>query len=165
VVDRTDPRIALTAQACERAVVELASEPPTSQVTVADLADRAGVTRATFYSHYGSSWSCSSKCFPPTRSALPTSKRVVGPRAGARPRKAAPLDRRRHRSHRTLPPPVPARRARRGRLRVYEALVGHFTDHALAFLSRVPTPIYLTPTVPWWPNSWHRGSRGPPRHG
>src|SRR4029077_10133641 len=43
-----------TAHACEVAIVELASERPISQVTIADLADRAGVTRATFYNHYGS---------------------------------------------------------------------------------------------------------------
>jgi AcrR family transcriptional regulator len=32
--------------------VELASERPASQLTVAELADRAGVTRATFYNRY-----------------------------------------------------------------------------------------------------------------
>jgi AcrR family transcriptional regulator len=34
--------------------VELASEQPISQITVADLAERAKVTRATFYNHYAS---------------------------------------------------------------------------------------------------------------
>jgi AcrR family transcriptional regulator len=34
--------------------VELASQQPISQVTVADLAERAKVTRATFYNHYAS---------------------------------------------------------------------------------------------------------------
>jgi AcrR family transcriptional regulator len=34
--------------------VELASEQPISQITVADLAGRAKVTRATFYNHYAS---------------------------------------------------------------------------------------------------------------
>lgn len=43
-----------TAQACEGAIVELASEQPISQITVADLAERAEVTRATFYNHYAS---------------------------------------------------------------------------------------------------------------
>jgi AcrR family transcriptional regulator len=50
--EHPDPRIARTARACERAVVELAAEHPISQVSVADLAERAGVTRATFYNHY-----------------------------------------------------------------------------------------------------------------
>src|SRR5260221_1834883 len=50
----TDPRVTRTAQACEQAVVELASQRPVSQISVAELADRAGVPRATFYNHYGS---------------------------------------------------------------------------------------------------------------
>src|SRR5579862_8250385 len=43
-----------TTQACEDAIVQLASERPISQITIADLAERAKVTRATFYNHYGS---------------------------------------------------------------------------------------------------------------
>lgn len=54
VPDRTDPRIVRTAQACELAIVELASERPISQVSIVDLTERAGVTRATFYNHYAS---------------------------------------------------------------------------------------------------------------
>ncbi|WP_089104979.1 TetR/AcrR family transcriptional regulator [Streptomyces hyaluromycini] len=50
--DRIDPRITRTVRAFEQAVVELASERPVSQITVAELADRAGVTRATFYNRY-----------------------------------------------------------------------------------------------------------------
>ncbi len=49
MADRTDPRITRTAQAFEHAVVELASQRPVSQITVAELADRAGMTRATSY--------------------------------------------------------------------------------------------------------------------
>jgi len=52
VAERIDPRIARTAQACKAAIVELAAERPISQVTIADLAIRAGVTRATFYNHF-----------------------------------------------------------------------------------------------------------------
>jgi AcrR family transcriptional regulator len=52
--ERPDPRIARTARACEAAIVELAAERPISQVSVAELANRAGVTRATFYNHYAS---------------------------------------------------------------------------------------------------------------
>ena len=52
--ERTDPRIARTARACEAAIVELAAERPISQVSIAVLAARAGVTRATFYNHYAS---------------------------------------------------------------------------------------------------------------
>src|ERR1700733_13477449 len=54
MADHTDPRITRTAQALEQAIVELASQRPVSQITVADLADRAGVTRATFYNRYTS---------------------------------------------------------------------------------------------------------------
>ena len=50
--DRTDPRITRTTQAFEQAIVELAARQPVSRITVADLADRARVTRATFYNRY-----------------------------------------------------------------------------------------------------------------
>ena len=54
MADRTDPRITRTEQAFEQAIVKLAAQRPVSQITVADLADRAGVTRATFYNRYSS---------------------------------------------------------------------------------------------------------------
>jgi AcrR family transcriptional regulator len=54
MADRTDPRITRTEQALEQAIVELAAQRPVSQVTVADLAGRAGVTRATFYNRCSS---------------------------------------------------------------------------------------------------------------
>lgn len=49
-----DPRITRTTRAFEQAIVELAAQRPVSQITVAELADRAGVTRATFYNRYTS---------------------------------------------------------------------------------------------------------------
>ncbi|MFJ2828346.1 TetR/AcrR family transcriptional regulator [Streptomyces sp. NPDC087263] len=49
---RIDPRITRTVRAFEQAIVDLAAQRPVSQVTVAELADRAGVTRATFYNRY-----------------------------------------------------------------------------------------------------------------
>ncbi len=51
---RTDPRITRTDQALAQAIVELADQRPVSQITVADLASQAGVTRATFYNRYSS---------------------------------------------------------------------------------------------------------------
>jgi AcrR family transcriptional regulator len=54
MADRTDPRITRTTHAFEQAVVELAAHRPVSQITVAELADRAGMTRATFYNRYSS---------------------------------------------------------------------------------------------------------------
>ncbi|MFJ3307502.1 TetR/AcrR family transcriptional regulator [Streptomyces sp. NPDC086549] len=50
--DRIDPRITRTTRAFEQAIVDLAAQRPVSQITVAELADRAGVTRATFYNRY-----------------------------------------------------------------------------------------------------------------
>jgi AcrR family transcriptional regulator len=50
--DRIDPRITRTARAFEQAIADLAAQRPVSQITVAELADRAGVTRATFYNRY-----------------------------------------------------------------------------------------------------------------
>jgi AcrR family transcriptional regulator len=54
VPDRTDPRITRTAHALEAAIVQLAAQQPVSRITVAALAERAGVTRATFYNRYES---------------------------------------------------------------------------------------------------------------
>ena len=54
MTDRTDPRITRTVQALQEAIVELAARQPVSRITVAALADRAGVTRATFYNRYDS---------------------------------------------------------------------------------------------------------------
>jgi AcrR family transcriptional regulator len=54
MADRTDPRITRTERALEQAIVELAAQRPVSQITVADLAGRAGVTRATFYNRCSS---------------------------------------------------------------------------------------------------------------
>ena len=50
--DRIDPRTARTIAALEAAIVELAAEQPVSRITVAALAKRAGITRATFYHRY-----------------------------------------------------------------------------------------------------------------
>lgn len=52
--DRIDPRITRTTRAFEEAIVDLAAERPVSQITIGELADRAGVTRATFYNRYSS---------------------------------------------------------------------------------------------------------------
>ena len=54
MAEHTDPRITRTAQAFEQAMTELAAERPVSQITVAELAGRARVTRATFYNRYTS---------------------------------------------------------------------------------------------------------------
>nr|WSY49332.1 TetR/AcrR family transcriptional regulator [Streptomyces sp. NBC_00886] len=52
--DRIDPRVTRTTRAFEEAIVDLAGRRPVSQITIGELADRAGVTRATFYNRYSS---------------------------------------------------------------------------------------------------------------
>jgi AcrR family transcriptional regulator len=49
VAAHTDPRITRTVRSLEQAIVELAAQQPVSRITVAALAERAGVTRATVY--------------------------------------------------------------------------------------------------------------------
>ncbi|MDX3853925.1 TetR/AcrR family transcriptional regulator [Streptomyces sp. AK02-01A] len=48
-----DPRISRTAHALEAAVITLAGERSASRISVSELADRAGVSRATVYNRYG----------------------------------------------------------------------------------------------------------------
>jgi len=52
--NRIDPRITRTTRAFEEAIVDLAGRRPVSQITIGELADRAGVTRATFYNRCNS---------------------------------------------------------------------------------------------------------------
>jgi AcrR family transcriptional regulator len=47
-----DSRILQTQTALTRAILELASERPVSQIPVSEVARRAGINRATFYNHY-----------------------------------------------------------------------------------------------------------------
>ena len=54
MADRIDPRITRTTQVLTQAIVDLAAQRPVSRISVAELAGRAGVTRATFYNRYGS---------------------------------------------------------------------------------------------------------------
>lgn len=47
-----DPRITRTERATEEAVITLASTRPISRISVSELAEAAGVSRATFYNRY-----------------------------------------------------------------------------------------------------------------
>src|SRR5690625_6734965 len=47
-----DPRIARTHQALREALMELARERDVDEISVADLAESAGINRSTFYQHY-----------------------------------------------------------------------------------------------------------------
>ncbi|MEJ5868522.1 TetR/AcrR family transcriptional regulator [Pseudokineococcus sp. 5B2Z-1] len=48
-----DPRVARTRQGLQEALLALARERPLDEITVADVAERAGVNRSTYYQHYG----------------------------------------------------------------------------------------------------------------
>jgi AcrR family transcriptional regulator len=54
MTDRPDPRIARTDRALESAILGLAARRPVSSITVADLTEAAGVSRATFYNRHNS---------------------------------------------------------------------------------------------------------------
>ena len=47
-----DPRIARTRQSLQEALFDLARERGLDEISVADIAERAGVNRSTFYQHY-----------------------------------------------------------------------------------------------------------------
>lgn len=47
-----DPRVARTRTGLQRALFDLAGERPLDDVTIADITDRAGVNRSSFYQHY-----------------------------------------------------------------------------------------------------------------
>ena len=109
---RIDPRIVRTAQACEQAIVELASQRPVSQISVAELAERAGVTRATFYNRYSSPLELLIQVL---FADLERAHRFEEARSSRRRLLAsptvAPYDRRGRRSHRAVHGRIPARRA------------------------------------------------------
>ncbi|WP_307783725.1 TetR/AcrR family transcriptional regulator [Streptomyces spinoverrucosus] len=132
----TDPRVTRTIAALQRAVVELASRQPASRITVAELAARAGVTRATFYNRY-------STPLDPLVAALyadlETGHRLEDRRRAegypgpellrlAITEVADHVERFTSVYRHALDDP-----ADRG---VYDALVRHFNDYALAFLAR-----------------------------
>jgi AcrR family transcriptional regulator len=141
MADRIDPRIARTDRALTRSIVELAAQRPVSQITVADLADCAGVTRATFYN----------RCSSPLELLIRVldadlergHRREEARRAGGRYSAGQMLrlatadvadhvDRFRAVYQHALHDPADDG--------VYEALVRHFTDYSLAFMARVTHP-------------------------
>ena len=138
---RTDPRILRTAQACERAIVELASERPVSQITVAELADRAGVTRATFYNRYISPLDLLIQVLLADLERahrLEEARRAEGGYSAAQMLRLATGDVADHierflavYQHAVHDP------ADNG---VYEALVRHFSEYSLAFIARCTHP-------------------------
>jgi len=138
---RIDPRIVRTAQACGGAIVELASEQPISQITVADLSERAKVTRATFYNHYASPLELLIEVLLADleRAHLQEDERRAegGLSAGQMLRLsigdvADHIERFEAIYRHAVRDPADGG--------VYEALVRHFTDYAVAFIARCTHP-------------------------
>jgi AcrR family transcriptional regulator len=136
-----DPRVVRTTRALERAVVELASAQPISRITVAELATRAGITRATFYNRFGSPLELliGVLCADLDRGhRIEDVLRAEGGYSAAELTRIATDEVAEHVLRfeavyrRTLGDPV-------GQA-VHEALVRHFTDYALAHIARSEHP-------------------------
>jgi AcrR family transcriptional regulator len=138
---RTDPRITRTDQALAQAIVELAGRQPVSQVTVADLAEQAGVTRATFYNRYGSPLELLIGVLYADLERvhrLEDARRAEGRYSAVQMLRLATGDVADHverfmavYQHALHDPADDG---------VYEALVRHFTDYALAYMARSTHP-------------------------
>ncbi|HEX4862769.1 MAG TPA: TetR/AcrR family transcriptional regulator [Acidimicrobiales bacterium] len=139
--ERTDPRVVRTARACGVAIVELASEQSISQITVADLAERAKLTRATFYNHYASPLELLIEVLLADLELAHVQeeeRRAVGGLSAEEMLRLSIVDVVDHieRFEAVYQKAVhdPADGG------VYEALVRHFTDYAVAFIARCTHP-------------------------
>jgi AcrR family transcriptional regulator len=138
---RIDPRIVRTAQACGGAIVELASEQPISQITVADLSERAKVTRATFYNHYASPLELLIEVLLADleRAHLrEDERRAEGGLSAGQMLRLSIVDVADHIERFEAIYRQAVRDPADGG--VYEALVRHFTDYAVAFIARCTHP-------------------------
>jgi AcrR family transcriptional regulator len=136
-----DPRVTRTVRALEQAVVELASQRPVSQITVADLAERAGVTRATFYNRFDSPLALLIEVLDADLERghrREEERRADGGYSAAEMLRLATAE---VADHVERFGPVyrhalhdPADRG------VYEALIRHFTDYSLDFIARCTHP-------------------------
>ena len=141
VADHTDPRIIRTAQACRHAIVELASQRPVTQITVAELADRAGITRATFYNHYGSPLELLIEVLMTDLEGahqLEEERRGEGSYSAAQMLRLTIADVADHIERFASLYQLALHEAADGA--VYEALVRHFVDYGLAFIARSDNP-------------------------
>jgi AcrR family transcriptional regulator len=141
VTERADPRVIRTTEACEKAIVELASQRPISQITVAELADRAGVTRATFYNHFNSPLDLLIQVLLVDLErvhGLEEERRAEGDYSAAQMLRLANADVAEHiERFKALYQNAVRDPADGG---VYEALVRHFADYALDFIARCTHP-------------------------
>jgi AcrR family transcriptional regulator len=141
MAERTDPRILRTDSACREAVVELASERPISQVTIADLAERAGVTRATFYNHYAGSLELIIEVLLGDLEhahALEEKRRVEGDHSAVEMLRLSIVDVADHIERFEAVYRLAVNDPADGG--VYEALVRHFTEYAFGFIARCTHP-------------------------
>jgi AcrR family transcriptional regulator len=141
MTDRTDPRITRTDQALTQAIVELASQRPASQITVADLADRAGVTRATFYNRHSTPLDLLIQVLYADLERghrLEEARRAEGRYSAAQMLRLATGDVADHvERFRTVYRHALHDPADDG---VYDALVRHFAEYSLAFIARSTHP-------------------------
>ncbi|MEY9932170.1 AcrR family transcriptional regulator [Catenulispora sp. GP43] len=121
--------------------VELAAQRPVSRITVAELAGRAGITRATFYNRYGSPLDLLVQVLSADLERghrREQELRDLGGYTGAQMLRLATAEVVDHVERfaavyrQAMPDP-----ADRG---VYEALVRHFADYTLAFIARSAHP-------------------------
>lgn len=138
---RTDPRISRTDQALAQAIVELAAQQPVSRITVADLANQAGVTRATFYNRYSSPLELLIQVLYADLERvhrLEDARRAEGRYSAVQMLRLATGDVADHVERfmavyqHSLHDPADDG--------VYEALVRHFTDYGMAFMARSTHP-------------------------
>lgn len=141
MTDRTDPRITRTVHALEQAIVELAAHQPVSRISVAALADRARVTRATFYNRYDSPLDLLIQvlCADLDRGHRREQElRAEGTHSAAEMLRLTSAEVAEHvERFRTVYRQALQDPADRG---VYEALVRHFADYAMAFMARSADP-------------------------
>jgi AcrR family transcriptional regulator len=136
-----DPRVTRTVRALEQAIVGLASQRPVSQITVAELAERAGVTRATFYNRFDSPLALLIEVLHADLEhghRREDERRADGGYSAAEMLRLATAE---VADHVERFGPVyrhalhdPADRG------VYEALIRHFTDYSLNFIARCTHP-------------------------
>ena len=140
LTEGTDPRVERTALACGAAIVALASEQPISQITVADLAARARVTRATFYNHYANPLELLIQVLHADLEGahLEEEERQADGLSGAEMLRLSIADVAEHIERFKAVYRLAVRDPADGG--VYEALVRHFTEYALAFIARCPHP-------------------------
>jgi AcrR family transcriptional regulator len=136
-----DPRVTRTVRALEQAIVELASQRPVSQITVAELAERAGVTRATFYNRFDSPLALLIEVLDADLERghrREDERRADGGHSAAEMLRLATADVADH-VERFWPVYRHALHdpADRG---VYDALTRHFTDYSLDFIARCTHP-------------------------